>query len=356
MFATILLLVLLLVSLYIILKTNVEVIPSSDIKRIPSCQLYKHLIVPGELNSDIEIIEDFNVCSPQKDNNYAQGIDIISDNQLLLQIKDAELNNLPIVWVYNPYEESAKFWKDFMSRRHRQTTSGLRRLCLTTILKHFPEYNYRIVVFNQDNLEALLGIDYAVCRPLYPYLKNEYIKYVLLEKYGGYWIPIDTVIMHPINNTLNDYYNDRLIVSGYVSTQYKDIFSYSSIYIACNKQNSIIKNIVNYIRRLSNSFQNEIHFKDTLHKYFQRICEDNEHLVKRYNMVAFLNNNNEMLSFEDLYSQNNNMPPMETLTIIPTLYDVVMKKHMWNYIERMDSDQLLKSEMWITYAIQMSLK
>jgi hypothetical protein len=73
-------------------------------------------------------------------------------------------------------------------------------------------------------------------------------------------------------------------------------------------------------------------------------------------MVSFLNNRGEMLSFEELYSQNNNMPPINTLTIIPTLYDIVMKKHMFNYIERMNSTQLLESEMWITYAIHLSLK
>jgi|688.fasta_scaffold81157_2 hypothetical protein len=356
MLATIVLLILLLVSLYVILKTNVEYEPVVENKRIPSCLLYKNLIVPGQLDWDVEVIEDFSVCSPKMDGNYNVGIDIINDNQLLLQIKDAQTKNLPIVWVYNPYEESAKFWKDFMSRRNRQTTSGLRRLCLTTILKHFPEYNYRIVVFNQDNLESLMGYEYSLCRPLYPYLKNEYIKYALLEKYGGYWIPIDTVIMRQMNNTLNDYYNDKLIVNGFVSTQYKDLFSYDSMYISCRKQHPIIKNIVGIIRKLGNTFQNEIHFKDTIHKYFQEICEKNDKLVSRYNMVSFLNNNGEMLSFEDLYSQNNNMPPINTLTIIPTHYDITMKKHMWNYIERMDTQQLLESEMWITYAIQMSLK
>jgi hypothetical protein len=356
MLETIVLLILLIVSLYVILKTNIQTEPICDTKRIPSCILYKHLIVPGELNWDVEVIEDFNVCNKPLNNNYNTNIDIITDNQLLLQINDANTKNLPIVWVYNPYEESSKFWKDFMSRRHRQPTSGLRRLCLTTILKHFPEYNYRIVVFNQDNISSLLDDQYKVCRPLYPYLKNEYIKYALLEKYGGYWIPIDTVIMKSLNNTLNDYYNGKLIVNGYVSTQYKDIFSYNSVYIGCKKQHPIIKDIVGYIRKLSNTFQNEIHFKDTLHKYFQEICEDNNRLVSRYDMVSFLNNSGEMLSFEDLYSQNNNMPPMNTLTIIPTLYDIVMKKHMFNYIERMDSKQLLESEMWITYAIQMSLK
>jgi hypothetical protein len=356
MLATIILLILLLVSLYIILKTNIETIPIQHNKRIPSCILYKNLIVPGQLDWDVEVIEDFNVCSPQIDTNYKIGVDIINNNQLLLQIKDANTLNIPIIWVYNPYEESAKFWKDFMSRRNRQTTSDLRRLCLTTILKHFPEYNYRIVVFNQDNLEALMGSHYKVCRPLYPYLKNEYIKYALLEKYGGYWMPIDTVIMNTINNTLNDYYNNKLVVSGFVSTQYKDMFSYNSTYIGCKSGHPIIKDIVNYIRMLANTFQNEIHFKDTLHKYFQEICERNNRLVARHNIVSFLNNKDEMVSFEDLYSQNNSMPEMSKLTIIPTLYDETMKKHMWNYIERMSVDQLLKSEMWITYAIQQSLK
>jgi len=44
------------------------------------------------------------------------------------------------------------------------------------------------------------------------------------------------------------------------------------------------------------------------------------------------------------------------LAIVPTLYNITMKKHMFNYIERMNVSQLLESEMWITYAIQMSLK
>ena len=77
MLATIVLLILLLVSLYIILKTNIESEPVIDNKRIPSCLLYKQLIVPGQLDWDVEVIEDFSVCSPKMDENYNRDIDII---------------------------------------------------------------------------------------------------------------------------------------------------------------------------------------------------------------------------------------------------------------------------------------
>jgi hypothetical protein len=349
----IILLLILSISLYIIINSINK--KEKCAEYIPSCILYKYLIVPGMLDYNVKVIEDFG-CNDKKDERYLDGLDKIDNQQLLQQIKDANTKNIPIVWIYNPYEISSKFWKDFMSRRDIQPTSSLRSLCLTTILKHFPDYNYRPIVFNQDNLYSLLGDDYKVCRPMYSYLKNEYIKYALLEKYGGFWIPIDTVMMRSINETLNDYYNGKLIVNGYSSTQYKDIFSYDSTYIGCIKGHKIVKLMMIYLKGLSNGFQNEIYFKDTVHKYFQGICENNNYLVSRYNIVSFLNGKGEMLSFEDLYSKNNNMPSLNTLAIVPTLYDITMKKHMFNYIERMNVSQLLESEMWITYAIQMSLK
>jgi hypothetical protein len=350
MLSIILLLLLILVSLYIIIKFNSNPIEKKvdTSKRLSSCELYKYLIVPGGLDWSVQVIEDF--VSDSED------IDIISDEQLKLQIVDANDKNLPIVWVYNPFENSGKFWMNFGSVKHRQITSDLRRLCLTTIIKHFPEYHFRIVVFNQDNLLSLIPKYYRFCKPLYPYLQNEFIKYAILETYGGYWVPIDTVIMQSITNTLTDYYNGKLIVNGFVSTQYKDIFSYSSVYIGCQKKHPIIMEMVRYIMEHANSFQNAVQFKDGVHKYFQIVCEQYISMIARYNLVSFTNRKYEMLSFEDLYSQNNNMPPLNDLYIIPTLYEDVMKKHMFNYIERMSTKQLLESEMWLTNAIQVSLK
>jgi hypothetical protein len=163
-------------------------------------------------------------------------------------------------------------------------------------------------------------------------------------------------MIQSINKTLNDYYNNKLIINGFVSTQYKDMFSFDSNYIAAQKNHPIIKEMVRYIQHHANTFQNAIQFKDGVHKYFQIMCEKYPQLVAKYNLVSFTNAKSQMLSFEDLYSKNNNMPSISDLYIIPTLYDEVMKKHMFGYINRLDSNQLLESEMWISYAIQSSLK
>jgi hypothetical protein len=116
------------------------------------------------LDYNVKVIEDFG-CNDKIDKRYLDGLDKIDDAQLLAQINNATTKNIPIVWIYNPYETSSKFWKDFMSRRDRQPTSSLRSLCLTTILKHFPDYNYRPIVFNQDNLYSLIssGGSYTSC-------------------------------------------------------------------------------------------------------------------------------------------------------------------------------------------------
>lgn len=348
MLLAVILLIVILVILYLLVRKPSSVKPSVQLpKRIPACVLYKNIIVPAGLDWSTEIVEDFRSGILEKE------VDVISDGQLLSQIADADKNNLPIVWVYNPYEVSSKFWLNFMSRKHRQTTSDLRRLCLTTILKYFPEYHYRVVVFNQENVKALI----PECRSFSSdYLYDEYIKYSLLEKYGGYWIPIDTVMVQSITDkTTSDYFQNKLIVMGYESSQYNDIFGFHSNYIACKKNHIIMKEMMRFIIHSMKTFQNAIRFKDGVNKYFQHLCNKHQDSISKQDLLAYKNRHNRMLSFEDLYSDNNNMPPLSTIYIVPTLYDIVNKKHMWRFIERLSSDQIMDSEMWMGYAIKTAL-
>ncbi len=348
MLLALILLIIILVILYLLVRKPSSSDSTPELpKRIPACVLYKNIIVPAGLDWSTEIIEDF------RSGILESEVDIISDAQLQSQIADANKMNLPIVWVYNPYEVSSKFWLNFMSRKHRQTTSDLRRLCLTTILKHFPEYHYRVIVFNQENVKALI----PECRNIASdYLYDEYIKYSILEKYGGYWIPIDTVVVQSITDkTVSDYYQDKLIVMGYESSQYSDIFGFNSNYMACKKDHIIVKEMMKFIIRNMKTFQNSIRFKDGVNKYFQHLCNKYQDTISKQDLLAYKNRNERMLSYEDLYSDNNNMPDLKTLHIVPTLYDIVNKKHMWRFIERLSSEQIMDSEMWIGFAIKTAL-
>ena len=102
-------------------------------------------------------------------------------------------------WILNLNEISSRFWKNFKSRRILQSNSGIEDFCLESITKNLGK-NFKINILNLKNLKFFLPEKYEIlqkCKDIkiFKYL----LKYYILEKYGGLWLPIDTLVLREFN-------------------------------------------------------------------------------------------------------------------------------------------------------------
>ena len=105
--------------------------------------------------------------------------------------------NKKTIWIYNPILKNSNKWKGVYSRRSVQDTIGLVKLCINSAQFNLGK-DYNIKLFNQDDLDTLIPesmdlLDLCKTRKV----KDICIKYSILYKYGGVWLPNSTIILNP---------------------------------------------------------------------------------------------------------------------------------------------------------------
>ena len=105
----------------------------------------------------------------------------------------------PNIWIYNDETTSSRHWKNFYSRRYKQPTSSLINLCIKSVIRHSC-HNYKINIFSQNDIVNIIP-EYvsAINNCTSEYMKYNLIKYAVLYKYGGVWIPKDTLMFKSLS-------------------------------------------------------------------------------------------------------------------------------------------------------------
>ena len=154
-----------------------------------------------------------------ENNNKPKSIQNINNNvRELLDIK-CDANDLPknnknkqVIWIFDVYEVSSSHWQSFYSRKTRQPMSSIVSLCINTIKNNSS--NHFIRVFNQNHIKKLLPEYEKYIRNCNSfYLAYNFIKFAMLYKYGGIWIPSDTIMLKELRDT--DFINDNKIMENF---------------------------------------------------------------------------------------------------------------------------------------------
>lgn len=263
----------------------------------------------------------------------------------------------PKIWIFNEVEKSARFWKDFYSRRSFQETSGIIDLCLQSIYKHNSD-RFDIMIFNQCDLEKLLP-EYFKHPNYFKQIKNDYvyynlIKYAILYKYGGYWIPADTIMMSSLMDTRIYFNRGYILTFGSNNTNFIDCKGFNDSYLAALPENKIIGDMLKFITDHISSFQNAINFKESINRYFNAIiCSHKKHY--HYDMLIEKSSDNKYITIDWYFKTYYNSLNDKVEGMLPLYLGKINRHSKYNYLNRMSPEQILNSDMLIGNLLRKSL-
>jgi hypothetical protein len=262
------------------------------------------------------------------------------------QTKITFLDNRPIAWVYIPLEINSKQWLDFMSRRNIQEITPINYLCLETIYKNLNR-DFNIVFFNQGHIEKLLP-DYKDKFILAKdqYFKTSLLKYSLLYKYGGIYIPNDTIFIKGIDSLLKPYNMGYSITLLENNLNYIDNKGVDETILMAKKEHQIIKKCLEYILSNITGFQNAFSYRDIMGKLYNEIISiDKRH--KHLELGLSKNSNGKYIRESDLFSHNKLVYSSE-IAAIPLRLEFIDNKVNYNYIKSLKREEILYGNMEIS--------
>lgn len=289
-----------------------------------------------------------------------------SDSTIVPRIRQARQEGRPIVWVYFEYEVSARTWLNFYSRRSPQGMSSLLQLCLTTIHHHFPRSSFEVVVYTQDDIEQILPKCHAdeyrhmQTNAVESYLTRAFVRYALLYHYGGYSIPLDTIIMKPMTDSLADYRSGKCLLFGPVSAIYNEWMGVDDARIAASEGHGLIRDIINYVSENSRRFHFSMEFRDAIARRVNELTSIHAGLIRVLSCMPTVNANDRPYLIDDLYASSWTMPqpdtPVGSYCMIPIHYEQTVRKYAFGYLRQLPVEDIWQSELWVAEQIRRSLR
>jgi hypothetical protein len=109
--------------------------------------------------------------------------------------------NTPTVWLYiDDTDVNSRWWADFGARSSRVLNLPFLNLCYQTIVKACGDKYHVEVISGLQDAEKRLGYLPAPMRNKRIPLRDEemtYLKVAFLEKYGGLWLNIPSIVLRP---------------------------------------------------------------------------------------------------------------------------------------------------------------
>lgn len=297
----------------------------------------------------IMIIYDSNLVETFK--KKIENFSNFSDNKLNLNISLPHKNPLIIntnkVWIFSRTEYSSRKWTNRVNEK--QPIPDIEELCIATIFKHMPSYNIQIV--NVNNIEKLLP-EYtktlSLCNSFYLYYNL--IKYAILNKYGGIWFPSNYILTKPLS-CIEKCKHNKLVTFSKNNNQLVDNYGLSDDIICCTAGNFIIKEMLCFINRQLNTFQNELIFKKTINKHFNILLAQykHHHTDQQQLMIG-----NKYITVDDLFSNKTDIELIKN-PIIDSHMAEIRHNHKYSFLLHLDKKNILESEMLIGKILNNSL-
>jgi hypothetical protein len=248
----------------------------------------------------------------------------------------------PVIWIYNEMETSARHWLHFHSRRSVQPTPALNELCINSVAQNNRD-DFNIVVFNQNDISNIIPEYAEFCKKITnKYTYCNFIKYCILYKYGGYWVPNDVITLKKLSK--EPFWSLNILK---VHTFHKMPFTnYTDEIIACQRGNPVIRSCIEYILDNLKTFQNEIAFSKSIQKHFSSLLHSGNHLHMA--VSAETDNLGNHVNATDLMAATDESVIISDETVFIPLHLCTIKlKPKYNYIFRMSEQQILESDTFI---------
>jgi len=260
----------------------------------------------------------------------------------------------PLIWIYIQDEVSARYWESFYSRKTNQQPSSIIGLTIKSIVNH-NKFNANIQIITNENLKIFIRdkLFYKNYKKACSDVQKEYIKYYILYTYGGIWLPADTLVFKNFGPIFDKNKQYDLITfdcpdNNINCDSMKDI----NPNIICSKKGSeIIKKVLNYIVSLMRTHNNFIfnnNISDILLKENSRYHYGTETCASR-------DINGSPITVENLISHNYTiLPQSDSVFLISLRYKELQKYNKYKWLLRLNNDQIMKSNMWLSKLIRYS--
>jgi hypothetical protein len=257
------------------------------------------------------------------------------------------------LWVYNDIEFSSKKWQDFGSRYVETPNSGIVNICIDSIIYNLSStFNIRII--NQTNIKELIP-EYE---PFINKCKDKYIfqyliKYAIIHKYGGLWLPKDTLVLKKFTIPDNIYYNNFIISLSENNNFYDNNVGVSDAIFASKQNNPILKQLLNDVLKQLDTFNYSTKFKNYFNIRFNEVANQGKLKYIPLNLTKEMNGRH--FTFDTLFGVfNNNIVDYNKFSLLCLRTEYLDKFPKYSYINRMSDNQILMSNMFITSLVKYS--
>lgn len=169
---------------------------------------------------------------------------------------NSDFNSLPILWIHIDYKINAREWLDFYSRNTDKLNQPYLHFTLQSIRKHCNS-DFRICLINDDSFYDLIPNWNINLNHIGDPLKEKVRELAickLLYIYGGFRIPINYICFKNLYPMYKNISHTNNILTSKLTNMNEYINYYpSSLFLACNKENHIIKEYCAYLENIISS-------------------------------------------------------------------------------------------------------
>jgi len=257
----------------------------------------------------------------------------------------------PKMWIYVPTEVSARFWSDFVGRRTEQIPPAYIQMCIERQFNLQKSMDVKIL--SDCDLRDWLSEDemaVIVNRPLTSLDRANFIKYTLLNKYGGLWMPPFVIQLHSMEFPSYFFDKNNVILFGYKQDAFGRGNLMDDTIVGGGADTAIFKTIADLARR-------NLQWQTATSNFDDTYCVTLNDLISRnkINLHHFNHNENGRLdkgakpiSVDSMVSLNPTLlanSDMVKMIIIPN--EQINSRFKQQYIARLSREQLETSDMWI---------
>ena len=281
-----------------------------------------------------------------KENRVTQEqADYIVLEKYLLEDSSLAKSKKPILWIHIDFQENARNWVDFASRKSKNLNLPYLYLTIKSIIDHCGD-NFNVFIIDDNTFSKIIpGWTVNMKTISSPILQNirRLAKAKILSHYGGLFVPPSFICF----KDLIDLYTTGIEEKGLFVCDIPDI---KSEFMGCEKNNEIIKKYIHFLEECnSSSFTEENLFLQKENKYIQQ----NKIPKISGTLVGTKNVNKENIILDDLMSSI----PLKLDNNTTGLYipkNEILSRIKYQWFNRLSLEQLLNTDNQITRHILFS--
>tara|TARA_A100001015_G_C14879759_1_gene667921 strand:+ start:17 stop:943 length:927 start_codon:yes stop_codon:yes gene_type:complete len=281
-----------------------------------------------------------------KENRVTQEqADYLVLEKYLLEDSSLAKSKKPIIWIHIDFQENARHWVDFASRKNKNLNLPYLYLTIKSIIDHCGD-SFNVFIIDDTTFSKIIpGWTVNMKTISSPILQNirRLAKAKILSSYGGLFVPPSFVCF----KDLIDLYTTGIQEKGLFVCDIPDI---KSEFMGCEKNNEIIKKYIHFLEECnSSSFTEENLFLQKENKYIQQ----NKIPKISGTLVGTKNVNKENIILDDLMSSI----PLKLDNNTTGLYipkNEILSRIKYQWFNRLSLEQLLNTDNQITRHILFS--